>query len=55
MQFSQNIDGFRQKDSQGFQTLHNSMKKNALIFRENFDLHYLPKLYIGFNLNETFY
>ena len=45
MQFSQNINGFRQNDSQGFQYSYNSKP-----IRETFHFHYLPKPYIGFKV-----
>ena len=46
MQLSKKVDGFRQKDSQGFENSYNSYKQNPL---ENiFIFHHLPKLYIGF-------
>ena len=46
LQISQNIDGFRQNNSQGFR-IRNTLKKIAI--REKFYFHYSPKLYIGFN------
>ena len=49
MQFSTKIDGFEQKDSQGFENSHNSYKWTIPI-REIFHFHHLPKLYFGFNL-----
>ena len=48
MQFSTKIDGFEQKDSQGFENSYNSYEQYPLeIF---FHLHHLPKLYFGFKL-----
>ena len=47
VQFPQNIDGFRQNDSQGFLQFIEIYKQNPL---EKF-FHNLPKLYIGFNTN----
>ena len=47
MQFSTKIDGFKQKDSQGFESSYNSYEQYPL---ENFFyFHHLPKLYFGFN------
>ena len=43
MQFSQNIDGFRQNDSQGFLELMQLYITNHI--KEIFHFHYLPKLY----------
>ena len=51
MQFSTKIDGFEQKDSQGFENSYNSYEQYPL---ENFFfLHHLPKLYFGFNNNNN--
>ena len=47
MQFSTKIDGFEQKDSQGFENSYNSYEQYP--FREIFHFHHLPKLYFGFN------
>ena len=46
MQFSTKIDGFEQKDSQGFENSYNSW---TIPIREIFHFHHLPKLYFGFN------
>ena len=48
-QFSQNVDGFGQNDSQGVLELFIKLcKQKPLVIREIFYFHYLPKLYIGF-------
>ena len=46
MQFSQRVDGFRQKDSQGLLELVQLYRTKPI--RETFNFHHLPKLYIGF-------
>ena len=46
MQFSTKIDGFEQKDSQGFENSYNSYEQYPI--REIFHFHHLPKLYFGF-------
>ena len=46
MQFSTKIDGFEQKDSQGFENSYNSYEQIPI--REIFHFHHLPKLYFGF-------
>ena len=43
MQFSTKIDGFEQKDSQGFENSYNSYEQYPF-----FHFHHLPKLYFGF-------
>ena len=43
------IDGFEQKDSQGFENSYNSLIWTIPI-RENFHFHHLPKLYFGFKV-----
>ena len=49
MQFSTKIDGFEQKDSQGFENSYNSYSWTiGLPIREIFHFHHLPKLYFGF-------
>ena len=49
MQFSEHkIDGFEQKDSQGFDNSYNSYA--TIPIREIFHFHHLPKLYFGFKL-----
>ena len=45
IQFSTKIDGFEQKDSQGFENSYNSYE---IPIREIFHFHHLPKLYFGF-------
>ena len=47
MQFSTKIDGFEQKDWQGFENSYNSYEQYPLEKKINF--HHLPKLYFGFN------
>ena len=47
MQFSTKIDGFEQKDSQGFENSYNSYEQYPL--EKFFIFHHLPKLYFGFN------
>ena len=47
MQFSTKIDGFEQKDSQGFENSYNSYEKYPL--ETFFHFHHLPKLFFGFN------
>ena len=47
MQFSTKIDGFEQKDSQGFENSYNSYE--TIPIREICHFHHLPKLYFGFN------
>ena len=46
MQFSTNIDGFEQNDSQGFENSYNSY---VYPLENLFHFHHLPKLYFGFN------
>ena len=46
MQFSTKIDGFEQKDSQGFENSYNPYEQYPLEFF--FHFHHLPKLYFGF-------
>ena len=46
MQFSRKIDGFEQKDSQGFENSYNSYEQYPL--EKFFHFHHLPKLYFGF-------
>ena len=48
MQFSTKIDGFEQKDSQGFENSYNSYEQYPL--EKFFHFHHLPKLYFGFNV-----
>ena len=48
MQFSTKIDGFEQKDSQGFENSYNSYEQYPL--EKFFIFHHLPKLYFGFNV-----
>ena len=48
MQFSTKIDGFEQKDSQGFENSYNSYEQYPL---EKFFIFNLPKLYFGFNIS----
>ena len=50
MQFSQKMDGFRQKDSQGFQNSYNSINKTH---QKNFTFSPFTKTIHGFN--EQFY
>ena len=52
MQFSTKIDGFEQKDSQGFENSYNSYEQYPLI-REIFHFPHLPKLYFGFNAGKN--
>ena len=47
MQFSTKIDGFEQKDSQGFENSYTSYEQYPL--EKFFHFHHLPKLYFGFN------
>ena len=47
MQFSTQIDGFEQNDSQGFENSYNSYEQYPIT--EFFHFHHLPKLYFGFN------
>ena len=47
MQFSTKIDGFEQKDSQGFENSYNSYEQYPL--EKFFIFTILPKLYFGFN------
>ena len=49
MQFSTKIDGFEQKDSQGFESSYNSYEQYPL--EKFFHFHHLPKLYFGFKLH----
>ena len=49
MQFSTKLDGFEQKDSQGFENSYNSYEQYPL--EKFFHFHHLPKLYFGFNVN----
>ena len=52
MQFSPDIDGFRQNDSHLLLEVTQLYKQNPL---ENlFYFHYLPKLYIGFKAHISF-
>ena len=46
MQFSTKIDGFEQKDSQGFENWIQLLW--TIPIREIFHFHHLPKLYFGF-------
>ena len=48
---STKIDGFEQKDSQGFENSYNSYEQYPL--DEIFNFHHLPKLYFGFNPKEA--
>ena len=48
MQFSTKIDGFEQKDSQGFENSYNSYEQYPLEKKNHF--HHLPKLYFGFKV-----
>ena len=52
MQFYQNIDVFRQNDSQGFTTHKMYTNKTQMLEIFFFYFHYLPKLYIGFKVSE---
>ena len=52
MQFSTKIDGFEQKDSQGFEKLVQLLW--TIPIREIFHFHHLPKLYFGFKSSLLF-
>ena len=47
--FLMKIDGFEQKDSQGFENSYNSYE--TIPIREIFNFHHLPKLYFGFKIS----
>ena len=48
MQFSTKIDGFEQKDSQGFENSYNYNSYEQYPLEKIFNFHHLPKLYFGF-------
>ena len=53
MQFSMRIDGFEQKDSQGFENSYNFYEQYPL--EKFFHVHHLPKLYFGFKVHSNFH